>query len=122
ARSEIVAVTENFDMHLESQANINIKVKLSQGDNNEHFWLSDLEYKNDLFYGTINNYPAMLTNYKFGDSVSVKPEEISDWFIIMGSNFLGGFTMKVTRNRMNEESRADFDNSFPYILMSENKE
>ena len=119
AQTSVFAITENYEMLIELQADINIKVKLSQGDNNEHFWLHDVIYKDGEFHGTLGNYPVSLTNYKFGDPVSVKPNNISDWFIIMGSEFLGGYTMKVSRNRMDDAARANFDEMFPYILMSE---
>jgi uncharacterized protein YegJ (DUF2314 family) len=78
-------------------------------DNYEHMWINELAYTGDVFEGTLANEPVYVTEIRFGDRVTVKIEDISDWMIIDDHRMLGGFTLHVIRNNMSEDERAQFD-------------
>lgn len=80
AKSEV----DSFIQELEEQTGSNHSVKAPISDNGEteHFWLSDISYKNGVFYGKIGNDPGLVTNVIFGQPWEVKKEDITDWTYI----------------------------------------
>ncbi|MDL2303665.1 DUF2314 domain-containing protein, partial [Dysgonomonas sp. OttesenSCG-928-D17] len=64
------------------------------------------------FTGILDNEPLDKNiGYKYGDTVIVDPQQVSDWLYIDAQTGLthGGYTFKVIRNRMSPEERAAFD-------------
>lgn len=70
-----------------------VKAPIEDNGEVEHFWLSDVVYKDGVFTGTINNDPGIVTNVTFGQSWSVKRDEISDWMFTRDEKIHGNYTM-----------------------------
>jgi len=100
----------------ENQTYFSLKAKFGDGDNIEHIWLNQVEYEDKFFYGNVGNEPVDVKNIKFDQKVSLKLERISDWMIIEDNKLIGGYTIRVLRDRMTEKERKDFDDSFGVII------
>ena len=97
-----------------SQWRFSIKVKISEADAREHFWLSDVRYDGSVFSGKIANDPDVVTTVEFGQAVSARPAEISDWMYVDHGKLVGGYTTRVLRDRLSPSDRAEFDRSVPF--------
>lgn len=70
-----------------------VKVRVSEGDNQEYLWVSNLKAQGDLLSGRIDNLP-MIRSVKKGQSYSFAKTEIVDWTYIDKSKkkVVGNFT------------------------------
>lgn len=99
------------------QWSFSAKVGLQDGDIREHLWLGDVKIDEDgAVYGTVSNEPVNLTNVSLGAKVLVKGEDISDWMIIERGRLIGGYTVRVYRDQLDEAARADFDQSLGLVV------
>ena len=70
-----------------------VKVRVSEGGNQEYLWVSDLKSQGDLWSGRIDNLPVM-RSVKKGQSYSFAKTEIVDWTYIDKNKkrIVGNFT------------------------------
>jgi uncharacterized protein YegJ (DUF2314 family) len=76
----------------------------------EHIWLSDVRYSGHRFHGRVDNTPHKIKGLKFGDRVSVNPNEISDWAFVDHGKLVGGYTVRVVAKNLTPEERRAFEN------------
>jgi len=53
---------------------------------------------------------------KIGDTIEIRPNEISDWMYIDNGTLRGGSTIRVLRNRMSVEERTAFDAEYGVVI------
>lgn len=77
----------------------------------EHIWVGQIKLINGNYSGIIGNDPIYTKAVKLGDTVTVAKNKISDWMIIDGTTgkTKGGYTIRVLRDRMSTEEKAQFD-------------
>ena len=70
-----------------------VKVRVSEGDNQEYLWVSNLKAQGDLWSGRIDNLPVV-RSVKKGQAYSFAKTEIVDWTYIDKSKkkVVGNFT------------------------------
>ncbi|KUJ61969.1 hypothetical protein AR687_10450 [Flavobacteriaceae bacterium CRH] len=86
-----------------------LKVQFQNSTDVEHMWIGEIEYNDGKYSGILTNEPEYITEYKMGDKINIDNSKISDWMYIENGKLVGGFTIKVLRNRMNEDERKQFD-------------
>jgi uncharacterized protein YegJ (DUF2314 family) len=74
----------------------------------EHIWINEVRWDGAKFLGRINNEPVDTTAVKFGDAVTVAPEELSDWMYVDGNRLIGGFTVRVLHFRSSAQEQRSF--------------
>ena len=74
-------------------AQFSVKVRVSDGDNREYLWVSDLKGQGELWSGRIDNIPV-IRSVKKGQSYSFAKSEIVDWTYIdrAKKRVMGNFT------------------------------
>ena len=82
----------------------------------EHFWVAISEFDGKQFKGIINNDPDLVTNVKAGDAINVDKDKIGDWMYVEKKKLIGGYTVRVLRNRLSPEERKALDESIPYKI------
>jgi uncharacterized protein YegJ (DUF2314 family) len=104
ARSEV----DSFIAELSAPAGSThaVKVPIKDGEQTEHFWLSDVTFQNGEFTGTIDNDPGTVGNVKIGQKWTVKKDEISDWMFMRDGKMHGNYTMRPLLKAMPEEEAA----------------
>ncbi len=70
-----------------------VKAPIEDKGQTEHFWLTDVVFKDGSFTGTINNDPGIVGNVKFGQKWTIKKSEISDWMFMRDEKMHGNYTM-----------------------------
>lgn len=116
ARSTVDQFIEAFNDPKPSQSDFGVKLLIEDGDHGEHMWILPMRYEDGKFTGTIQNEPDRLRNVQFGDEVDVAKEEISDWMYVDNGKLVGGYTLRVLRERMSEEERQELDRSVPFSI------
>jgi uncharacterized protein YegJ (DUF2314 family) len=87
--------TDDFLKVLEAGTadSFSVKVPITDDHGTEHFWITDITYKDGQFHGKIGNDPGIVKNVKLGQDWSVKREDISDWMYVRGERIHGGYTI-----------------------------
>ncbi len=80
----------------------------------EHMWMTDIEFNGDQIRGVLVNEPNELSSVAAGDSVALTLEELEDWMYVRDGRVYGGFTVQVTRARMNAADRRDHDDAWGF--------
>lgn len=71
----------------------------------EHMWIEVSSEADGVFTGRISNDAEFTRDVKFGQEVTVKIEEISDWKYTDGRKLMGGYTIRAALERMSPEER-----------------
>ncbi len=98
------------------QSDFSVKVPFVQADSTEHMWLTSVSYDGKVFTGTVNNEPQMVNNVKLGDRTTIAPSKISDWMYVENGKLVGGETLRVLRNRLPANERAEFDKQVGFVI------
>jgi len=106
ARSEV----DSFIAELSKRngSDFAVKVPIQDKDETEHFWLTDIVYRNGKFEGVIGNDPGIVSNVKSGQKWTVKKSEISDWMFMREGKMYGNYTIRPLLKSMPEEEAAKF--------------
>ena len=104
---------EKFDNALKSKQNdfdnFFLKVCFDTQEHKEHIWIGNITIKDNEYYGIVNNLPEYIKNINLGDFIKINKDNISDWMYTNNNKLVGGFTLRVIRNRMNEIEKQQFD-------------
>ncbi|MCC6428491.1 MAG: DUF2314 domain-containing protein [Phycisphaerales bacterium] len=72
-------------------------------DGKEFIWLQVKKIDGDQVEGVIDNEPNNDIGHKFGDTVTIKTADITDWIIAKGrDSMIGGFQSKVLQEIQRE--------------------
>ena len=104
ARSEVDSFIA--EMRKGNGTDFAVKVPIQDKDETEHFWLTDIVYRNEKFEGVIGNEPGIVSNVKMGQKWSVKKAEISDWLFMRDGKMHGNYTVRPLLKTMSEEDAA----------------
>ena len=75
-------------------------------------WLSDVYYHREehVFSGTFFEVPPEFQKWhQVGARLTFDPDDIFDWMIIENAHLHGGFTLRVTRDKLPESERDSYD-------------
>jgi len=86
--------------------NFAVKVPIEDKGEVEHFWMTNVTYRDGRFTGKINNEPGIVTNVKLGQSVTVEKNKISDWLYMRDGKMHGNYTLHPLLATMSEEEAA----------------
>ncbi|MDD4993763.1 MAG: DUF2314 domain-containing protein [Paludibacter sp.] len=78
-----------------------LKIDFVENDQHEHMWVNITKMENDTFVGILGNEPQIIKNYKFGDKVIIKKEQVEDWILYnsITKKMEGGYSIEVFQNR-----------------------
>jgi uncharacterized protein YegJ (DUF2314 family) len=109
SRATFADFTKAFDNKTEKQSFFSVKMPFATDHGSEHLWLSDLSKQEGKLVGKIDNLPAEVTSVKLGQTIEIDPAKISDWFYVDNGKLIGGYTIRVIRNRMSAKEKKQFD-------------
>lgn len=112
-----------FIAHIQSgiRAYFSAKLRFRDPDESERLgedrfiflWLTDVHYHaaERVFSGAFFEVPAELTKWhQVGQRLGFEGEDIFDWMVLTEEHRLfGGFTLRVTRSKLPESQRPDYD-------------
>jgi len=90
--------------------NFALKQRFKTNDNGgEHIWISKVQYYDDKYYGIVDGKPISTKEVKFGDTIEVDYQNITDWMYFDKNIVRGAYTTKVLRTRMTKKERDEMD-------------
>lgn len=116
ARSTVETFIAALNSPGASQSEFAVKLAFKDGAHIEHMWLSPVTVDGANFVGIVNNDPERVTNVKLGQRVTVATTEVSDWMYVDNGKLVGGETLRVLRDSLSPDERADFDKSVPFVV------
>ena len=94
-----------------------LKVRFAYGDDNgEHIWFKDITQKHGEYVGIVSNEPIHIKDISLNDTIMINRKDISDWMYLDADTLIGGFTIRLLRNRMPQKERDEFDSSRFYKI------
>jgi uncharacterized protein YegJ (DUF2314 family) len=93
----------------EDSDNIALKVRITDANGSEHFWVSPFRRKGDGFVGTISNDPAVVKSVTFGQEIEFARKDVTDWMYMTGGKIHGGFTIRALLPHMSEEETGQYE-------------
>ena len=104
ARKEVDTFIAEFSKKAGSDFAVKAPIKDKNGT--EHFWLTDIQFKDGMFEGTIGNDPGVVENVKHGQKWKIKKSDISDWMFMRDGKMHGNYTLRPLLKTMPPEEAA----------------
>ena len=95
AQSSLAEFIERLQNPRPTDESFSVKTVISDGEKAERLWVTDVSYSGGEFIGTINEYPQVVRNVKFGQQFNVPVTEIIDWMYVDDDKLVGNFTLRV---------------------------
>ncbi len=99
-----------------SQTSAAVKVALEEQGITEYAWLAEPRIEGDHFVGRLDNDLVQIRRWRAGDTVRAPQAALSDWLAIDDGRLVGGFSIRLLRDRMPAEARAGFDRSAGFVI------
>ena len=99
-----------------SQRSASVKVALEEEGRMEYAWLAEPRIEGDHFVGRLDNNLVQIRRWRAGDMVRVPQTALSDWLAVDGGRLVGGFSIRVLRNRLQPEERDRFDRAAGFVI------
>jgi len=109
ARETLKEFSDRLEHPPSTQTTIALKARFQEGEAVEHIWLRSISTSYGGFVGSIANNPADLVEVHLGDRVIIPLDRVSDWMAIDHGLLIGGYTIRVLRDRTPPEQRDAFD-------------
>ncbi|HEU4453445.1 MAG TPA: DUF2314 domain-containing protein [Longimicrobium sp.] len=100
ARCTVSELIRRFRAPPATQTELMLKGAFRDEWGTEYMWMEVLRIEGDsMFVGTVANHPGIVRSVSFGDTVSIFPAEVSDWYAVDRDTLIAGFTTRVHRAR-----------------------
>jgi uncharacterized protein YegJ (DUF2314 family) len=73
----------------------------------EQLWLSDIQFKDGVYYGSLANNPFYTTTMKKGDTVAFYTGDITDWMYTFNGKIIGGRSIKYLLEQIPKHEQSD---------------
>lgn len=91
------------DLEAKKGSDFSVKAPIKDGGETEHFWLTDVAYRDGKFTGKIGNDPGLVSNVKLGQDWTIDKAEISDWMFMRDGKMHGNYTLRPLLKTMPDE-------------------
>jgi len=108
ARQTLPEFWQLFEHSEHGETDFSLKVKITDKNGTEYFWVVDLERKDGKLFGTINNDPEVVKNVRLGKRIQVPELAISDWTYLRNGKMYGQRTLRPLLKRMPAEEAEKY--------------
>ena len=110
-----------FDKALEpndtSLSDFAVKKKYPTADDGgEHMWVAVIKTVDGNYKGIVNNDAEKTTEVAYGDTVTVRKKEITDWMYLDHNVLRGGYTIRAIRNKLTKEEQIKMDRDLGFKI------
>jgi uncharacterized protein YegJ (DUF2314 family) len=103
ARTSLPEFWQHFEKPERGETDFSLKVKITDGDDVEYSWLTDLDRNNGKLMGTVGNDPQLVANVKYGDRIEIPQADITDWLYMRDGKIVGNRTVRALFKGMSVE-------------------
>jgi uncharacterized protein YegJ (DUF2314 family) len=112
ARASLGTFWREYESPEPDVTGFSLKVKISDGNMVEHFWLIDIKRDGDKLSGTINNDPEYVHTVKIGERYEFTDSDISDWMFTRRGKVVGNETARVLIKRLPTDEARQYADMF----------
>lgn len=106
-----------------NQQYFSIKVKIDDGTNIEHIWLTEPSFDEEgNLFGVVGNQPLDVKNVALHQKIGIDRNLISDWMIIQNGRLIGGYTIRAIRDHLSGNELADFDRGLSGMVVDDGED
>lgn len=117
ARQTLQQFNDALKSGADSLESFSLKVRYDAPDGQgEHIWLNEINVKNGVYTGIVNNVPDIITQVKFGDTVTINNDNISDWMYLVNNKLRGGYTLRVLMDKMSPAEKEKLQEQSRFII------
>ena len=80
-----------------------LKVRITDPNGTEHFWVTPFLRDGDGFQGTLANEPRIVRNVRIGQRIDFRRSDITDWGYVRDGKQFGSYTVCVLLKRAPKE-------------------
>ena len=99
---------EIYENPKNGESDFSLKMKISDGDLVEYFWMINLKREGGKLYGEIGNDPDIVANVKIGEKMEILDDQVVDWLYIRNEKIVGNFTIKPLLKHMSESEAKEY--------------
>lgn len=99
ARQALPAFWSEFEHPRPNESDFGLKLEIRDGDQVEHFWMTNIERRAGRISGVVSNDPEFVHNVKLGDRLPIPEKDISDWEYTRDGKLVGAYTTRVLVKR-----------------------
>ena len=121
--SAIAEARESLDSFVEAIATpqadrtfIAVKVRFYPTDeSSQDIWVDEVTYSNGIFRGSMgDDIPSL--KLELGEKITVDAKDIVDWMIVEDGKLIGGYTIRLSYERMSPEEKERFLKAIDYSI------
>ncbi|WP_426061198.1 DUF2314 domain-containing protein [Hymenobacter sp. B1770] len=116
ARATLPQFLDAVQHHDSSSYNFAVKLPFTDGEQKEYIWLGEPTLESGKWYGIVDNMPEYTKEVKQGDKVAFDTASVADWNYTRNGELIGGYSVRLFRNRMTPEERQEFDKSTGWVI------
>lgn len=106
AKESLPTITERFVAgELE---HFTVKVPVKDGEDVEHFWLSETRYADGVFSGVLDAEAQVVSNVELGQAYEAEAYEVIDWMHVDEGMMHGNFTLRAMLPHMTPPEAAKY--------------
>jgi uncharacterized protein YegJ (DUF2314 family) len=106
ARSTLPVFWKTFDKPMNGEYAFSLKVKITDANGIEHFWVDKIERNAGKIFANVGNDPNTVKSVKFGQRIEVLEADITDWMFLRNGKIVGNYTIRPLLKSMPKE-KAD---------------
>ena len=103
ARELLPQFWQIFESQEGGESDFALKVRITDSRGTEHFWVTDIERRDGITKGIINNDPNIVKSVKLGDQIVIPEEDITDWLYMQDGKMVGNETLRPLLKRVPAE-------------------
>ena len=117
ARNTFGDFREAFNSGKYDPSTFSVKVSFPFDGGDEHIWADSIYIDTaGAMHAVISNVPEQAIAVKLNDHIVVDTARLSDWSFTDKGILKGGYTIRVERNAMTPQERAQLDAQLPYKI------
>ena len=116
ARATLPRFLAAVQRHDSLDSNFAVKLPFADGEQTEYIWLGEPALENGKWYGTVDNTPEYTHEVREGERVPFDTAKVADWNYTRKGELMGGYSVRLLRNRMTPQERAEFDESTGWTI------
>jgi uncharacterized protein YegJ (DUF2314 family) len=103
ARGTLPEFWRVFERPERGESDFCLKVKITDRDDVEYFWLADIERKDGRILGKISNEPEFVKSVKLDQRLTIDEADISDWMYMRDGKLHGNYTLRALFKAMPQQ-------------------
>jgi len=93
-------------------SDLTLKIRISDANGTEAFWLTDIQRDGEDLSGTINNDADVVKSVRLGQRYAFRVADITDWSFQRNGKTVGNETARVLIKRLKPEEAKAYDGMF----------